>query len=458
MNDFIRHKTLAHSLPNHHIHYQIMTAESYLTTLIGDEIEGNRNWSAFVDGKNGFFYGIPFNARCVVKFNPLNKSLTEIGPDLSEGIYKWRCGVRANTGNIYCAPADADHILKIDPIQGTVETLDNLELPETGDCLWASGALASDNSIYYMPADARRIMKLNPNNDTLSSVGDDLGEDEYKYSGTVVGNDTNFVYGIPHEAACILKFDPANPDTTSIVGEEAEERFRCEKGVLCGDGYIYDVNIHGQVLQIDTTSNNYTWIGDPIYSGRGQGWGNPIVGADKCIYWPPRDANRVLMFDPETQQLPSLVGDDLGEGYGKWPNGALASDGAIYCIPYFSTQVLVIDPFKEISMKIKDNFRQHPQELGRLFVKDGKCDETFYKSAVRKFGVEKVFQLIEECAPLDVEWADTRDSNALPLFMIAASCENSAVSVIYHLLRRNVHDALSGNDEGVSKKRKRGST
>jgi hypothetical protein len=227
---------------------------------------------------------------------------------------------------------------------------------------------------------------------------------------------------------------------------------------LCRDGHIYAGNGAGQVLQIDTTSNNYTWIGDRIFSGRGRGWGDAIVGADKCIYWPPLGANRVLKFDPETQQLPSLVGDDLGEGYGKWMGGALASDGAIYCIPYFSTQVLVIDPFKEISMKIKDNFRQHPQELGRLFVKDGKCDETFFESSLRKFGGEKVFQLIEECLPLDAEWADTRDSNALPLFMIAASCENSAVSVIYHLLRRNVHDALSGNEDGVSKKRKRGST
>jgi hypothetical protein len=53
-------------------------------------------------------------------------------------------------------------------------------------------------------------------------------------------------------------------------------------------------------------------------------------------------------------------------------------------------------------MTLQNNFRQHPQELGRLFVKDEECDEIFYDSAVRKFGIEKVFYLIEECAPLDV--------------------------------------------------------
>ena len=64
--------------------------ESYLTTLIGDEIDidGCEKWSAFVDGGDGVFYGIPSCAHRVVKFNPLNKSLTEIGPDLGEGRYK----------------------------------------------------------------------------------------------------------------------------------------------------------------------------------------------------------------------------------------------------------------------------------------------------------------------------------------------------------------------------------
>ena len=89
-------------------------------------------------------------------------------------------------------------------------------------------------------------------------------------------------------------------------------------------------------------------------------------------------------------------------------------------------------------MSMHTNFKKHPQELGRLFVKDEECNETFYNGAVRKFGIEKVFK----CLPSDGEWADIFIGNLLPLFMIAASCENSAVSVIYHLLRRNVHDAL----------------
>jgi hypothetical protein len=433
-------------------------AESYLTTLIdnGDEIQGDYKWSDFVDGGDGFLYGIPCNARRVVKFNPLDKSMTEIGPDLGEGEYKWRCGVLANNSSIYCAPFRADHVLKIDMIQGTVETLDNVRLPEIGNDLWKSGALASDNSIYYMPYHARRIMRLNPDNDSLSSVGDDLVGRGWKYSGTVVGND-DCVYGIPYYNTRIVKFDPANPRTTSTVGEKAGEEFMCGNGVFAsGDGYIYAANRYGQVLQIDTTSGNYTWIGDNSRYGCKAGWGDPIIGADKCIYWPPYSANRVLKFDPETQQLPSLVGDDFGGEYNKhlWEGGALATDGVIYCVPYRATQVLAIDPFREISMTLKSNVKKHPQELGRLFVKDEECNETFYDSAVRKFGIEKVFQLIDACLPKEAEWSDTH-SNTLPLFMVAASCKNSAVSVIYYFLRRNVHVLVanySNEDSNIQNK------
>jgi hypothetical protein len=168
---------------------------------------------------------------------------------------------------------------------------------------------------------------------------------------------------------------------------------------------LFSANGGGQVLQIDTTSNNYTWIGDEIYSGYGfEGWGDPIIGADQCIYWPPSSAKRVLKFDPETQHFPSLVGDDFGEGGSKWNGGALATDKAIYCIPYAPNQVLVIDPFKELTMTMQNNILKYPEELGRLFAKDGGCNETFYGSTVRKFGIEKVFKfLVEECLPSDKE-------------------------------------------------------
>ena len=112
-----------------YINYQIM-AESSLTTLINDEIQGYCKWWNFVNGKDGFFYGIPSSAaRRVVKFNPLDKSFTEIGLNLGEGENKWLCGVRFNNSNIYCAPFASNHILKNDTIDGTEL---GLKLPSKG--------------------------------------------------------------------------------------------------------------------------------------------------------------------------------------------------------------------------------------------------------------------------------------------------------------------------------------
>jgi hypothetical protein len=49
-----------------------------------------------------------------------------------------------------------------------------------------------------------------------------------------------------------------------------------------------------------------------------------------------------------------------------------------------------------------------------------------------------------------VEWADApTNAGSLPPFMVAATCENCAASVIYYLLRRNVNGFL-GNISGNS--------
>jgi len=57
-----------------------------VTTLVGNEFDGGKykedKFSDSVRGADDCIYGIPFNARRVVKFNPVDKSLKEIGPDL----------------------------------------------------------------------------------------------------------------------------------------------------------------------------------------------------------------------------------------------------------------------------------------------------------------------------------------------------------------------------------------
>jgi hypothetical protein len=389
--------------------------------------------------------------------------LTEIGPDLGEREWKWVCGVLADNGCIYCIPSGYDgsnQILKIDSINGTVTLLD-VRLPETGTGLWISGALAIDGCIYFMPLNATHILKLNPENDSVASVGDDLGDKLSKYIGTVLGKD-NCLYGIPYNSKRIVRFNPVD-QSISFVGDEARDCFYCDgNGALGRDGCIYALTHRGhRVLKIDVANNTYRSI---VLEGLQSGlavWGPTILGSDGCIYCPPGGStNRALKFDPETK-LASLVGDGFAGTFSTRTSGAIGPNGAIFCIPFSTSRVLVIDPLKEFAMGLQANLEQYPGELGRLFTIDGKHGKTTFECAVRKFGIEKVFEVIQDCSiPSSVECSGSR----LPSFMVAASFENSAVSIIYYLLRNNVDSSslvTSHGSEHVmsmeeSKKRKRG--
>jgi hypothetical protein len=317
-----------------------------------------------------------------------------------------------------------------------------------------------------MPSCAKHILKLNPDNDSVASVGDHLGDVNNKYSGTVLGKD-NCLYGIPGYSKRIVRFNAVD-QSISFVGDEARDSFNCiGNGALGRDGCIYALTHRGRrVLKFDVANNTY----DSIVLEAGLQsqffqffwWGSAILGNDGCIYWPPGHSNRALKFDPETK-IGSLVGDDFGgeTPITKWRSGSAGPNGAIYCIPYGASRVLVIDPFKEFAMGLQANMEQYPEELGRLFkIDDNKHGKTTFECAVRKFGIEKVFQVIENCRiPSSVECSGSR----LPSFMVAASIANSAVSIIYHLLRNNVdssslvnHSNNNFSCEEVGKKRKRG--
>ena len=128
-----------------------------------------------------------------MKFNPVDKSITHIGPNLGYDWGKWHEGAITDSGIIYCPPRDSclrGILSKINTNTDKVTELDVNLLPKRGEDMWESCAATLDGCIYFMPSNDRHIMKLDPNvNEAMSSVGDDLGYCERKYTGTVVGID-----------------------------------------------------------------------------------------------------------------------------------------------------------------------------------------------------------------------------------------------------------------------------
>ena len=228
------------------------------------------------------------------------------------------------------------------------------------------------------------------------------------------------------------------------------------------DGCIYAITRYGRVLKIDTANNSHSFVGNTVEKNHtgGFGWTDAaILGIDGCIYSPPRNACRILKYDPHSDHT-SLVGDNFGSYlYYKWYGGSLASDGVIYCFPHNAARILSIDPWKEYTSSLENNMVQHPEQLGCLFQpSDDIPNATNFDRAVTKFGYKKkVMEVLEACMPP----ADglCAVSNLYP-FVIAASYKRSDISVIYHLLRKApslVHyiGNTSSYDEDRGKKRKR---
>ena len=421
-----------------------MRMSNAITTLVGEEQEGSNKYHQTLAAPNGSLYGLGSDR--VAKFNPIDTSMTLIGPHLVDPD-KWIRGAMTVSGIIYCPPYNSRRrgILKIDTNTDTVTELNANLLPERGDHMWESCALALDGCIYCMPSNARRIMKLDPNNgDAITSVGDDLGSTEYKYIETVVGID-GCVYGIPldFEIVGILKYDTIN-DITFFAGEESGEYWECNNGAVERDGFIYVLITNCQVLKIDTCTTNNSLIFDVHSTQPGYGkvddWGHAILGIDGCIYWPPMMAGRTLKYDPHFDQI-SLVGDDFGRDTDKWIGGTLALDGVIYCIPHDENQILAIDPMGEFLETTKAYMEDRPEEFGSLFQTPDASgggsvlsSQTNFDHAVIKFGQKKVFEVLEKAMKPVNKYC--KENNLCP-FMIVASNKESTLCAINYLLRRD---------------------
>ena len=105
---------------------------------IWKEIPGNK-LRGTLPTANGSLCGIPFNTGRDVKFNPMDKLITRIGPNfLGDDVYKWYRSAMNDSGVMYCLPNNSCRrdILKIDMITFTVTELDRNLLPKQGNCMF----------------------------------------------------------------------------------------------------------------------------------------------------------------------------------------------------------------------------------------------------------------------------------------------------------------------------------
>ncbi|CAE8682552.1 unnamed protein product [Polarella glacialis] len=384
----------------------ILSTASIFPMSIGDKVGAEPDkWGGSVLGSDGSIYGIPRDAAKFLKYDPVLRQTTCVGPDLGAGQAKWREGVCAN-GCIFAVPDCASQVLCFDPVALTAVPIGASW--GDGPRKWGGGALGKDGRIYFAPHHASRILRVDPQTKEVCLVGEDLGSKLAKWSGCVLGEDGliygipydsprlfrldtstqtctlvgNFVgygdgkwkngvlgpdgciYGIPGNAMQVLRYDPRSEVATRLGEDLGDSENKWDGGVLAPNGCIYGIPCSAsQILKFDPKTTTTSLVGHRMGT---RGWCGGVTAGDGCIYGMPRDAEQVLQYDSRLKDL-SIVGDDLGSMSSKWNGGVVAADGKVYGIPNCASQVLVFDPKTWVSSLIG------PPDLveGRMKWRDG---------------------------------------------------------------------------------------
>ena len=78
-------------------------------------------------------------------------------------------------------------------------------------------------------------------------------------------------------------------------------------------------------------------------------WASCAAALDGCIYFMPCNAYHIMKLDPNNNDAMTSVGDDLGDGWGKYCGTVVGIDGCVYGIPSKSKCILKYDPINDIT-------------------------------------------------------------------------------------------------------------
>ena len=130
----------------------------------------------------------------------------------------------------------------------------------------------------------------------------------------------------------VVKFNPIDESRTFIgpdLGAKVNKWYYCAP-------FNSD-----RVLKIDTQSGSVTTI-QAILPEQGS-WSSAALAPDGCIYFMPYYSRRILRLDPITDTIGS-VGIDFGRGLRKFSGTVVGVDGNVYGIPFWSRRIAKYDP------------------------------------------------------------------------------------------------------------------
>ena len=155
---------------------------------------------------------------------------------------------------------------------------------------------------------------------------------------------------------------------------------------MADNGIIYCLPSRGSnhrgILKIDTNTDTAIELDRNILPGRGCCmWVSCAAALDGCIYFMPWHARRILKLDP-MNNVAICVGDDLGDGLGKYLGIVVGIDGCVYGMPYNTNRIVKYDPINDTTSFVGE-------EAAEDFLKcsgDGALGRDGYIYAVTEYG------------------------------------------------------------------------
>jgi hypothetical protein len=181
------------------------------------------------------------------------------------------------------------------------------------------------------------------------------GNNASYYTGALIGSK---LYAFPADADQIVCLDTANEKWTMVGPEKmapdaSGQKYGCT--IAGSDGKIYGIPSCAEkvavfdpqtqeVVYLEYADNRPEWGSSGGSSGLKMPWKwHTAVESNGLIFGIPLGANQVLCIDPQTATA-KLIGGELGGGDSKWMGGVRAPNGVVYGIPWGAQRLLRIDP------------------------------------------------------------------------------------------------------------------
>jgi DNA-binding beta-propeller fold protein YncE len=281
--------------------------ETDTITFVGDRFpladEFTTHWyNGIATTSHGAIYATPYNARRVLKIDTEHDTTTLIGPDLGRKKSKYRGGVWVEDNHsVYMLPCGAPSVLRVDADTDEVTTFPAFE---DATLKWHHGVYdPNTRAVFGIPYGAQHVLRIAIDTDTVTLFGKDLVWDA-SYPSTPSG-----VIEEEHFTEQQIKVRER---------KQLKNRSRFIRGVYSeATGLIFAVPYNAGEFLLIRPDNS---LDD----------GAELFGFGRDVMMPE-------FTDPEQQHR---------HGYGQlhFVDAVTDSVGKIYCIPYNTDGVTVINP------------------------------------------------------------------------------------------------------------------